>query len=232
MSEQIKDDTSQGAADLGNPRMPGAGPFGMAVLLISLTMLFSASMVALVVIRSRASAWPPHGMPPLPSSLWLSTAVILLASVAVQRALTLIRRGEKERLAHYLVATLVLGLIFLAAQTLNWVEFYRAIRHIVFSGAYLGMFYVLTGLHAAHVIGGLIPLAVVLGRAPGRYSKEFHPGVRYIAMYWHFLEHGVDRAVRPDLFLMVEGPGRRSALFRLAQAPRGSDRRGRRRTRR
>ena len=52
----------------------------------------------------------------------------------------------------------MLGLLFLAAQTFNWIEFYGAIRRIEFSGAYLGMFYVLTGLHAAHVVGGLIPL--------------------------------------------------------------------------
>jgi cytochrome c oxidase subunit III len=184
----MQNDTSQ-ATGSGNPRGAGAGPFGMAVLLISLTMLFSASLVALIVIRSRASAWPPHGMPRLPSSLWVSTVVIVLASAAVQRGLNLIRRNEKARLPRYLVATMVLGLMFLAAQTVNWLEFYGAIRHITFSGAYLGMFYVLTGLHAAHVVGGLIPLVVVLGRArQGLYSQAYHPGVRYVAMYWHFLD--------------------------------------------
>ena len=53
----------------------------------------------------------------------------------------------------------------------------------------MGMFYVLTALHAAHVIGGLIPLIVVYIKARrGRYSRNFHPGVRYVTAYWHFLD--------------------------------------------
>jgi cytochrome c oxidase subunit III len=188
MSEPDKIVSSQGETS-GNPRVPPMGTFGMTVLVISLSILFGASCVALLVTRSRASAWPPHGMPPLPSSLWISTVIILLASAAVQRARNAIRRGERERLKRFLRVTGVIGLLFLAVQTINWMEFYGAIRNIQFSGAYLGMFYVLTGLHAAHVIGGLIPLAVVLRRArQGVYSQVYHPGVTNLAIYWHFLD--------------------------------------------
>ncbi|MCZ6542722.1 MAG: cytochrome c oxidase subunit 3, partial [Planctomycetota bacterium] len=50
-------------------------------------------------------------------------------------------------------------------------------------------FYVLTGVHALHVIGGLIPLAAVTIRSfRNRYSSTDHAAVRYCAMYWHFLD--------------------------------------------
>jgi cytochrome c oxidase subunit 3 len=50
-------------------------------------------------------------------------------------------------------------------------------------------FYMLTGLHAAHVIGGLALLAIVTVRAfCGRYSANAHAGVLYSTMYWHFLD--------------------------------------------
>jgi len=45
------------------------------------------------------------------------------------------------------------------------------------------------GLHAAHVIGGLIPLEIVIARgAAGAVFAEFHPGIRYVTVYWHFLD--------------------------------------------
>ena len=85
---------------------------------------------------------------------------------------------------------LFLDACFLFLQTFNWIEFYRAIpAGTQLQGAYLGMFFVLTGLHAAHVMGGLIPLGIVIAFAEkGRYSRNFHPGVRYSTIYWHFLD--------------------------------------------
>jgi heme/copper-type cytochrome/quinol oxidase subunit 3 len=50
-------------------------------------------------------------------------------------------------------------------------------------------FYLLTGLHALHVIGGMVLLGAVTAKAfAGRYSATYHPGVTYAAMYWHFLD--------------------------------------------
>ena len=74
---------------------PGAGPFGMAVFLISLSMLFLGSLVAYAVVRARAGDWPPAGAPALPRALWGSTALLVACSVAVQSALVTIRRGDR-----------------------------------------------------------------------------------------------------------------------------------------
>jgi cytochrome c oxidase subunit III len=186
----MRDDLpEQQTADTGDLHVPGAGMFGIGLLVVSLSMLFAASMVALLIVRAQAGAWPPHGMPALPSSLWFSTVIILMASVAVHRAVGAVRRDDRRGLVRNLMATFVIGVLFLAVQSANWVEFYLAIRHTQFLGAYMGMFYFLTGLHAAHVVGGLVPLWVVLRRArAGRYSANYYPGVRYVGIYWHFLD--------------------------------------------
>jgi heme/copper-type cytochrome/quinol oxidase subunit 3 len=186
----MRDDLpEQTTAEEGDLHVPGAGAFGLGLLVVSLSMLFVASMVALLMVRAQAGVWPPHGMPPLPSTLWISTLVILGASVAVHRAVGAIRRNDRHGLVRNLAATFVIGVIFLVMQSLNWVEFFLAIRQIQFSGAYMGMFYFLTGLHAAHVVGGLVPLWVVLKRArAGRYSADYYPGVKYVGVYWHFLD--------------------------------------------
>lgn len=178
------------AGDGRELHIPGAGTIGMWLLIASLSVLFAASMVAVLVIRSQAAHWPPPGAPLLPRSLWASTGVILLASLTIQLALNAVRRDRESSLVHYLVATLVIGVIFLVMQSLNWYEYYVAVRKVSpLEGPYMAMFFVLTGLHAAHVVGGLIPLVLVIRNARlGRYSRNFHPGVRYVTVYWHFLD--------------------------------------------
>lgn len=174
----------------GELHIPGAGATGMLILLVSLSILFLASMAAFLIIRSHAKQWPPAGMPPLPESLWISTLIIVISSITMQIAFSSIRRDDERHLVLFLRITFGLGLLFLILQTINWLEFYHALRgRAPIEGAYLGMFYVLTGLHAAHVLGGLIPLSIVTRfAAQGRYSRNFHPGVRYSCAYWHFLD--------------------------------------------
>ena len=188
-------DTSDKTLHIG-----GAGTAGMALLIVSLSILFIASMVAYVIVRMQiqlrlraagyTDTWPPPGMPAIPRTLWLSTLVIVISSVTIQMALNAVRRDKQNALRRNLVATFALGLLFLALQTFNWWEFYSALRPgMQISGAYLGMFYTLTGLHAAHVLGGLIPLAFVTFRAfKEKYSRNYYPGIRYSTVYWHFLD--------------------------------------------
>jgi len=85
---------------------------------------------------------------------------------------------------------MILGSLFLANQAANW----SAVAQVIVPPAsrariFLAVFYVLTGTHALHVIGGLVLLAVVTYKAfRGDYTSVYHPGVRYSAMYWHFLD--------------------------------------------
>jgi cytochrome c oxidase subunit 3 len=169
---------------------PGVGTMGMYMLVLSLGVLFAAGMVAYLAIRSGHEPWPPPEMPALPRSLWLSTLAILAVSVAIQRALGAARRGDQPALKRNLALTLSLGLAFLALQAFAWLRVFDQIgQSPAGMGQFVKLFYVLTGLHALHVLGGLAPLAAVTGRAlAGRYAPDRHAGVRYQAIYWHFLD--------------------------------------------
>ena len=163
---------------------------GMRLFLLSLGVLFAASVIGYVSIRLLVIGEPP-ALPPLPRGLWLSTLVLPASSGTMQTALGAARRGRRRRLAGGMAATTVLGFAFLGVQAMCWIQWAGPMSQSLGGSeqAYLLTgFYVLTGLHALHVIGGLIPLTVVTARAcAGRYSADHHPGVAYIAMYWHFL---------------------------------------------
>jgi cytochrome c oxidase subunit III len=108
--------------------------------------------------------------------------------VTIQRAVVSIRLGQIRNSARWLTATLVLGVLFLVSQTVNWWGLITAQMTAYTKNLYAFTFYMLTGLHAAHVSGGLILLAIVISRARrGRYGSGHHEGITYAAMYWHFL---------------------------------------------
>lgn len=179
----------------GDPRrgregeIPGAGVLGMWIFLAALTVLFLASIAGYLVVRLKATAWPPPGMPRLPSGLWLATALLVSGSVTVHLALSRIKLGQRTAAVRYLGATLVLALLFLLTQTVNWWGLIAAKMTATTKNLYAFTFFMLTGLHAAHVVGGVILLAVVLRRAArGRYGSGRHGGITYAAMYWHFLD--------------------------------------------
>jgi heme/copper-type cytochrome/quinol oxidase subunit 3 len=170
----------------------------MWVFIASLTVLFLASIAGYLVVRLRADAWPLPGMPRLPGGLIVATVVLLACSVAVHLALASARRGQTTAMARWLQATFALGALFLVLQAVTW---WRLVTLDVTAGSnlYAFTFYMLTGLHGAHVIGGLVQLAFVIAKAlRGRYGSGHHPGVLYAAMYWHFLD-----AVWVVLFLVM-----------------------------
>ena len=171
-----------------------AGIFGVRLFIISLSMLFGASLLAFLIIRvqlEQKNLWPQQ-LPALPSLLWFSTAVLALSSITMQWALASIRNGQKDTLRICMAMTTVLGVAFLLSQTRCWLIWMEPIsQQWIGSDEYrfaLTSFFILTGLHALHVFGGLVPMAIVTRQAfAGNYSAEHHAGVRYVTMYWHFL---------------------------------------------
>lgn len=177
----------------GDPRtaregtIPGAGVLGMWLFLATLAVLFVAAIAGYLVVRLDAAQWPPPGMPRLPKGMWAATALILAASVTIHKALRAIEAGQRTASQRWLWTTLALGVAFLAVQSVNWWRLVAA--HTSTKNLYAFTFFMLTGLHAAHVVGGLVLLGIVASRAArGRYGSGQHAGFTYAAMYWHFLD--------------------------------------------
>ena len=167
---------------------PSTGVLGMAIFLVSLSVLFIASIVGYLIVRFRADTWQPSEAADLPRGLWISTAVILISSVTMHGALQGVRRGRMDHLHRGLLATLGLGVLFLTLQIVAWFRMVEMGVHAR-SSLYAFTFYMLTALHGLHVVGGLIPLTIATIRSGlGRYTPAHHPGVIYVSMYWHFLD--------------------------------------------
>jgi len=172
-----------------------AGKLGIGLFLVSLGMLFAASLAGFVVIRlelGQRGLWP-NDLPSLPHGLWLSTFTLVVSSITMQWALHSVRAGRLAQLQAGMMATTLLGFCFLVVQSRCWLVWLEPVwQRWHQSNEYryaLTSFYILTGLHALHVMGGLIPLTIVTRNAfRGDYSSSFFPGVQYCAMYWHFLD--------------------------------------------
>jgi len=164
-----------------------AGRMGMWLFLVSLGVLFAACVVGYVVVRLRAPEWPPPGSPSLPAGMWTSTAVLIVLSLLMVLAERALERGRQETATRMLTASLVLAIAFLGSQVANWMRL-AGNDVMPHQSLFVFGFYILTFLHAAHVVGGLVPLILVALRArAGKYSNGESEGVHLVAMYWHFL---------------------------------------------
>jgi cytochrome c oxidase subunit 3 len=170
-----------------NQKVPGAGRIGMLLFLLALTMLFGSGVVGYLVVRGRAAQWPPAGMPDLPTGgLWISTLIILVSALALESGYKALRAGRQTAFRNGILIATILGAAFVVNQMLNWMGIEARIAGK--RDVYVFTFYMLTGLHVLHVLGGLLPLGIVTRRAfGGSYSPTARAGVDYCRMYWHFL---------------------------------------------
>ena len=167
-------------ASLEDPSKPPPGLYrvGLIATCVSISAFFCALVLAYYWRSRRPPFWDPI---PVPGILWLSTTLILLSSATFEAARRVFRRGHWRLASKFLIATVSLGMGFLAAQLTAW-------RILVQEGAYLmqnphsSFFYLFTGLHGLHLIGGMVALfVVVLGRSKRRELVDV------VAYYWHFL---------------------------------------------
>jgi cytochrome c oxidase subunit 3 len=150
--------------------------------LISVTMLFLALASAYVFTRA------PQQPIATPRALWISTAIILASSVTMEIARRGLRRRRESRFKTWIGVTMVLGFGFLVSQVIAW-------RQLVAAGYYVnrnlhsGLAYLFTGLHAAHLVGGLIAVAYMMLRTPARWTAvRRRASMDATALYWHFID--------------------------------------------
>jgi cytochrome c oxidase subunit 3 len=158
----------------------------LILLIFSIVMMFAAFTSGYIVRRDEGN-WREFE---LPMSMLFNTIVIVLSSAAMQGAYFMAKRDEVKRANIGLLLTMVLGIIFLFGQVHSWGDLVAG--HTFFGGADAnpsGSFvYVLMGVHAFHLVTGLIFVAVVLKRS---LSYQVHSramlSIGNATLYWHFL---------------------------------------------
>jgi cytochrome c oxidase subunit III len=171
---------------------PSTAVIAMWLTLAALAMLFLSGMVGYVLFRAGSQRSPQFGTLTFPPSLWLSTVLVLVGSVTVQLAVSSVRRERLGAMRRWLYITLAISVAFIAVQTPAMIQLLRMHnRSLATTGghALYGLIFFLILLHAAHVVGGLVSLAIVCrGAALHRYDHEQYLPVRFNALYWHFLD--------------------------------------------
>jgi cytochrome c oxidase subunit 3 len=158
-------------------------------LLVVVLMTFGGLCAAYVVTATnKAIEWRPFD---LPIQVWISTLIILISSFVYHRGKTALDREDQPTAKKWLLATVVLGAAFISSQLIAWVELTQ--QGLYFSGnPYAGFFYILTAVHALHVLGGVIALgSIVLSSWHPIFSDDRWERVQslgqVVGWYWHFM---------------------------------------------
>lgn len=154
------------------------------IAIVSMIMLF-AGLTSGYIVRQSEGNWVHFE---LPGIFFLSTAFIMLSSGSMHFAYRSIKKNEKNNLLTGLIITLGLGLAFSFTQFMAWTELVK--EKIFFVGNPSGSFlYVITGLHLAHLVGGIIYLVSVITRAlRQKFDSTNYLPVQLCMIYWHFLD--------------------------------------------
>jgi cytochrome c oxidase subunit 3 len=169
----------------GAPPVPGmpTEKVALGVFLAVVGALF-ALFASAYFMRMELADWRPL---PVPRLLWINTALLALASVELQCAHAAAGKRDLPTVRLALVAAAVAGTGFLAGQLLAWRELVAS-GYVAAANPANGFFYLLTGAHGLHIVGGLVALAWTAAAAyTGARPERLGLRVDLCAMYWHFL---------------------------------------------
>lgn len=156
---------------------------GLAVFMAVATSLF-ALCVSAYMMRMHMGDWQSLRNPAL---LWVNTGVLVLGSVALQGAWGAAKRGDAGRIRTYLVAGGACTMIFVIGQYVVWRQLMEA-GYYATANAANAFFYMLTALHAVHLLGGLVAWGrTTLRLLRGAELARVRMSVELCAIYWHFL---------------------------------------------
>ena len=158
--------------------------FTLWVALGSIIMMFAGLTSAYVVKRDQPG-WTTFS---IPKAFWYSTAVILMSSLTIQMALKAFKEREMQRYRNLLTTTAVLGVVFVLLQWMGFRQIWNT--GITFKGSGGGQFlYIIAGLHALHVLGGILALIVMFVKAFASKVRSYNSvPVELISTYWHFVD--------------------------------------------
>jgi cytochrome c oxidase subunit III len=168
------------------PQIPVSRRYVTAIILgmVSIVMLFMGIVAAFIFLRATSLRWVPLHFPTI---LWLNTLVLLASSGVIELARRRLALSKVREFRQLWSAATILGVLFLAGQLLAW-------RELVVKGFYVAtnqassFFYVFTGLHGVHLIGGICALLYVSLRKFERARVSRAVAAEVASYYWHFMD--------------------------------------------
>ncbi len=158
--------------------------FNLWIGIGSMMMMFAGFTSAFIIKRNQAG-WISFDLPPV---FWYSTAVILMSSVCIWMAQQAFKARRMNRYRILMLLTLVLGVLFLVLQYIGFKQLWAKGITLTANVSY-SFLYVIVGMHALHLVGGIMALVIMSLKAFGSKIKTYSSvPVELISTYWHFVD--------------------------------------------
>jgi cytochrome c oxidase subunit 3 len=168
-------------------KQPSRGMVGMACLIIAESAIFIIFVVAYLFYIGKSLNGPtPREVLDIP---WIASICLLSSSITVHFAVHDLRHSRIGRFTTWLAATVLLGAIFIAATAMEWYDLIYHRGLTISTNLFGTTFYSLVGLHASHVIVGLIMLGLALVFSLfGKVNAHHAERLEVVSIYWHFVD--------------------------------------------
>jgi cytochrome c oxidase subunit 3/cytochrome o ubiquinol oxidase subunit 3 len=168
-------------------RLPSRGIVGMTCLIVAEAAIFIIFVVAYIFYIGKSLSGPtPKDVLTLPI---FTTICLLSSSLTVHAAVSALRQSKRSLCSLWLAATVLLGGIFLAGTAHEWYDLIYNHGLTIRTNLFGTTFYSLVGLHATHVVVGLILLSLaLLFSLSGDMKKEHSEKLEVLSLYWHFVD--------------------------------------------
>jgi cytochrome c oxidase subunit 3 len=156
----------------------------IAIGIVSILMFFMALAGAFIVLRRTSEVWVTVHLPRI---LWANTLILLGSSFTLERARSRLLLADVSGFRRLWSLTTVLGFLFVAGQLVAW-------RQLVAQGVYISsnqassFFYIFTGAHAVHLLGGVAALLFVSLRNFDKSKISVSTAADLVSYYWHFMD--------------------------------------------
>lgn len=178
------------------PQYPAIKPgmTGMFIFLASEVMFFGSLFAVYFYLYGSHIVWPPP--PPTTNEFYvnwypvpvINTIVLFSSAFTCHFGADALARDNRRRFYILWIATILLGLAFEFGQLYEFISAFGRGMSLT-ANTFASAFFIMTGFHGAHVLGGLVLLTLILYRATrGQFSSRHHVGVAAVTLYWHFVD--------------------------------------------
>jgi cytochrome c oxidase subunit 3 len=179
------DDGGEGNRRRG-PQLPSSRRYATAIVIamVSIVMFFMAMASAYIYLRASSNRWVPLHLPWI---IWINTALLLLSSGVMELARRRLGLADVRQFRKLWSMATSLGGLFLIGQLVAWRQFVLAGFYVATNQA-SSFFYIFTGLHGLHLLGGIGALLYVAFRKFEKAKVSRSVAAEVASYYWHFMD--------------------------------------------